>query len=66
MRRGVGAAIIEDLESKLWARGLLQVNLVSTKTAYEFYMRLGYERSAADIVIKGVTGIPMSKNLKVS
>jgi N-acetylglutamate synthase-like GNAT family acetyltransferase len=60
---GVGKALLAELESKGRALGLRELRLFSTKTAYAFYLRNGFESSGPPDSSFGVEGFPMFKAL---
>ena len=62
-RRGVGRALVRDLETWLGARGLAQVHLNSTRTSEAFYQRLGYCHAAPSFSVAGLQAIPMYREL---
>lgn len=62
-RRGVGRALIEDLEGWLGVHGVLHVHLNSTYTGRAFYHRLGYHESAPPLEYQGLQTLPMHKSV---
>jgi len=60
-RRGVGRALMQDLEGWLRVRGALHADLNSTHTGQEFYRRLGYRESAPPLEYQGLPILPMRK-----
>ncbi|MDT3313424.1 GNAT family N-acetyltransferase [Pseudomonas sp. rhizo66] len=62
-RRGVGRALMHDLEGWLRVRGVLHANLNSTRTGRAFYRRLDYRESAPPFEYQGVQTLPMHKLL---
>ena len=62
-RRGVGRALMYDLEGWLRVRDVAQANLNSTRTGRAFYRRLGYRESAPPVEYQGVQTLPMHKSL---
>ena len=65
-RRGVGRALVSDLEGWLQVRGVRDVHLNSTRTGVAFYRHLGYREYASALVHKGLKILPMSKPLAMS
>ncbi len=62
-RRGVGRALMEDLEGWLRVRGIPHADLNSTRTGHAFYRRLGYRDSALPLNDQGLQTLPMRKLL---
>ena len=62
-RRGVGQALVRDLEGWLIEQGLRQSRLNSTRTSEAFYRRLGYQAYAQAFMVAGLHAIPMHKAL---
>lgn len=62
-RRGVGEALVRDIEAWLRGRGVTRVRLNSTRTSRAFYRRLGFEQSSDAFAIGGVKAIAMHKPL---
>ncbi|KQZ78405.1 GNAT family N-acetyltransferase [Pseudomonas sp. Root562] len=62
-RRGVGQALVRDLEGWLINQGLRQSRLNSTRTGEAFYRRLGYQPQAEPLTVAGLPVIPMHKAL---
>lgn len=62
-RRGVGRALMQDLEGWLRVRGVLHADLNSTRTGRAFYRRLGYRESAPPFEYRGLQTLPMRKPL---
>jgi len=62
-RRGVGRALMQDLEGWLRVRGVLHADLNSTRTGRAFYHRLGYRESAPPLEYQGLQTLPMHKPL---
>ncbi|CAI8952278.1 GNAT family N-acetyltransferase [Pseudomonas sp. IT-347P] len=62
-RRGVGRALMQDLEGWLRVCGVLHADLKSTRTGRAFYRRLGYRESAPPFEYQGVQTLPMHKSL---
>ncbi|KAB0483767.1 Ribosomal protein S18 acetylase RimI [Pseudomonas reinekei] len=62
-RRGVGQALVGDLEDWLIDQGLRQSRLNSTRTGEAFYRRLGYQPDATTFTVAGLAAIPMHKAL---
>ncbi|WP_180698413.1 GNAT family N-acetyltransferase [Pseudomonas crudilactis] len=62
-RRGVGRALMQDLEGWLRVRGVLHADLNSTRTGRAFYRRLGYRESAPPFEYQGLQTLPMHKPL---
>ena len=62
-RRGVGRALIDDLEGWLRIRGVAHAHLCSTRTGEAFYRHLGYRDTAPSRLHKGLQTLPMSKPL---
>lgn len=58
---GVGKALLAGLEAKARDLGLDELDLHSTRTAYAFYQRNGFEASGQPDVIEGIAGFPMNK-----
>lgn len=65
-RRGAGRALMEDLQGWLRIRGVLHINLISTRTGEAFYRRLGYRESAQPITHKGLQTLAMRKSFDSS
>lgn len=65
-RRGVGRALMQDLEGWLQVRGVAHADLNSTRTGRAFYRRLGYRESAPPVEYQGLQTLPMHKSLAVS
>ncbi|PKA72275.1 ribosomal protein S18 acetylase RimI-like enzyme [Pseudomonas baetica] len=65
-RRGVGRALMSDLEGWLRVRGVSLANLDSTRTGEAFYRRLGYREAALPLIHNGLHILPMSKRLPLS
>ncbi|SDA41930.1 Acetyltransferase (GNAT) domain-containing protein [Pseudomonas sp. NFACC15-1] len=62
-RRGVGQALVRDIEAWLRGRGVARVRLNSTRSSQAFYRHLGFEQSADAFAIGGVKAIAMHKPL---
>ncbi|MGX1173918.1 GNAT family N-acetyltransferase [Pseudomonas sp. R151218B TE3479] len=62
-RRGVGRALVRDIEAWLRGRGVARVRLNSTRSSQAFYRHLGFEQSADAFAIGGVKAIAMHKPL---
>ncbi|AXA54854.1 GNAT family N-acetyltransferase [Pseudomonas thivervalensis] len=62
-RRGVGQALVRDIEAWLRGRGVARVRLNSTRTSQAFYRHLGFEQSAEAFALGGVKAIAMHKPL---
>ncbi|TMU79497.1 GNAT family N-acetyltransferase [Pseudomonas fluorescens] len=62
-RRGVGRALMRDLEGWLRVRGVFHADLNSTRTGRAFYRRLGYHESASSLEYHGLHTLPMHKLL---
>ncbi|WP_435037534.1 GNAT family N-acetyltransferase [Pseudomonas neuropathica] len=62
-RRGVGRALMQDLEGWLRIRGVVLVNLNSTRTGRAFYQHLGYRESPPPFEYRGLQTLPMQKPL---
>ncbi|VVQ32962.1 GNAT family N-acetyltransferase [Pseudomonas fluorescens] len=62
-RRGVGRALIQDLEGWLRICGASHADLNSTRTGRAFYHRLGYHESAPPLEYQGLQTLPMHKSL---
>lgn len=65
-RRGVGRALMNDLEGWLRVRGVRTAHLNSTRTGEAFYRHLGYRESAPSLVHNGLQILPMAKPLAMS
>ncbi|MFW9077682.1 GNAT family N-acetyltransferase [Pseudomonas sp. P2757] len=65
-RRGVGRALMSDLEGWLRIRGMAHSRLKSTRTGEAFYRRLGYRETASAVFQQGVHSLPMYKPLEQS
>jgi GNAT superfamily N-acetyltransferase len=65
-RRGVGRALMTDLEGWLLTRGSARSVLTSTRTGEAFYRRLGYRESAPPLIRHGMRSLPMHKSLPLS
>lgn len=64
-RRGVGQALVGDLERWLHALGLRQARLNSTRTSEAFYRHLGYQPATPPCLVGGLHAIPMFRDLTV-
>ena len=62
-RRGVGQALVRDIEAWLRGRGVARVRLNSTRSSQAFYRHLGFEQSADAFAVGGVKAIAMHKPL---
>lgn len=62
-RRGVGRALMRDLEGWLHIRGVLQAQLNSTRTGQAFYRHLGYRAATLPCECHGLQVQPMHKPL---
>ncbi|NWA00118.1 GNAT family N-acetyltransferase [Pseudomonas gingeri] len=62
-RRGVGRALLAQLEAWLAAVGHETVRLNSTRTGLGFYHHLGYRQAARAFSVGGLMAIPMKKLL---
>ncbi|MCP1477131.1 GNAT superfamily N-acetyltransferase [Pseudomonas sp. EB276 TE3739] len=62
-RRGVGRALMQDLEGWLRVRGVQSVHLNSTHTAEAFYRHLGYQQAAPTAISNGLQTVPLHKPL---
>ncbi|NBA96234.1 N-acetyltransferase [Pseudomonas sp. R5(2019)] len=62
-RRGVGRAVMNDLESCLAQQGCCRASLYSTATGLAFYRHLGYRSTGGAIRFAGLSLIPMFKRL---
>jgi GNAT superfamily N-acetyltransferase len=62
-RRGVGRALIDDLEGWLGICGVTHAHLNSTRTGEAFYRHLGYRETAPPLLHSGLQTRPMSKPL---
>ncbi|WP_375122466.1 GNAT family N-acetyltransferase [Pseudomonas sp. LW8] len=62
-RRGVGRALMHNLEGWLRIRGVQHVYLNSTRTAEAFYRHLGYQQAAPPGLSTGVQTVPLHKPL---
>ena len=56
--RGVGTAILEELESEANARGLDELSLVASRNAVGFYERRGWKRGE-DLVHETSGGVEL-------
>lgn len=65
-RRGAGRALMADLEAWLQRGRCRRVCLNSTRTAVDFYRRLGYRACAPRFGIAGLMATPMEKLLSQS
>ncbi|HJR61087.1 MAG TPA: GNAT family N-acetyltransferase [Vicinamibacterales bacterium] len=67
-RRGVGRALVNEIERRARAAGLAELRLVSSLTAERFYAVLGYEvvRRTEHVLRSGVrmSAVEMRKNLQ--
>jgi GNAT superfamily N-acetyltransferase len=61
--RGVGRALLSQLESKARELGLGELRLNSTKTAHDFYLRNGFTSAGAPSTRHGIGCFPMVKAL---
>jgi len=64
-RRGVGRALMQDLEGWLCVRGVQHVHLNSTRTAEAFYRHLGYQQAAPPGHSTGLQTVPLHKPLSI-
>ena len=62
-RRGVGRALMDDLEGWLRLRGVQRVSLNSTRTGEAFYRHLGYRQAAPPLTHEGLQTLPMVRSL---
>ena len=62
-RRGVGRALMHNLEGWLRIRGVQHVYLNSTRTAEAFYRHLGYQQAAPPGLSTGLQTVPLHKPL---
>lgn len=62
-RRGVGRALMHNLEGWLRIRGVQHVHLNSTRTAEAFYRHLGYQQAAPPGLSTGLQTVPLHKPL---
>ncbi|KAE9641458.1 GNAT family N-acetyltransferase [Pseudomonas sp. PB103] len=65
-RRGAGRALMNDLHGWLRIRGVLHVNLNSTRTGQAFYRRLGYRESAQPAARDGLQTLAMTQSFDTS
>lgn len=61
--RGVSKALLSALETELRAAGHTRITLLSTGTAYRFYRSAGYADAGEPQSHRGITCLPMSKDL---
>ncbi|BBA35669.1 GCN5-related N-acetyltransferase [Methylocaldum marinum] len=61
--RGLGKAMLMAIEREAQRRGLRQLNLESTKTARDFYLRNGFSPSGPSVVEFAMEAYPMCKGL---
>lgn len=62
-RRGVGGALMCDLERWLVENGQVRARLDSTRTSEAFFRHLGYQPCAQPLVVTGIHGIALHKAL---
>jgi ribosomal protein S18 acetylase RimI-like enzyme len=62
-RRGIGQALVHELENWLIERGQALARLNSTRTSEAFYRHLGYRPCAETFSVGGLHAIPMHKAL---
>jgi ribosomal protein S18 acetylase RimI-like enzyme len=62
-RRGVGRALMAEVEGLLASQQHSLTRLHSTRTAQGFYSRLGYQPCAEEVVINGLPLLAMAKVL---
>lgn len=62
-RRGVGRALMQNLEGWLRIRGVQHVHLNSTRTAAAFYRHLGYQQAAPPVTSCGLQTLLLHKPL---
>lgn len=62
-RRGIGRALIDDLEGWLRILGVSHASLNSTRTGEAFYRHLGYREIAPAALHQGLLALPMTKSL---
>jgi hypothetical protein len=60
----VGRAMLAALEAEAVRRGLVELNLRSTKTAHDFYLRSGFLDSGPARRGRFITAYPMRKGLR--
>jgi GNAT superfamily N-acetyltransferase len=63
LRRGVGAAVINGLESHLVGIGVTRSVLTRTMGSVQLSLSMGYEISGNPMIIQGITGTPMRRGL---
>ncbi|MEJ6818585.1 MULTISPECIES: GNAT family N-acetyltransferase [Pseudomonas] len=61
-RRGVGRALMDDLQGWLRLRGVQRVSLNSTRTGEAFYRHLGYRQAAPPLTHEGLQTLPMVRS----
>lgn len=62
-RRGVGRAVMAELERWLASHHHARARLHSTRTARGFYIHLGYQPCAEEVVVNGLPLLAMAKAL---
>lgn len=63
IRRGIGHALLAQLEQELENQGCVQASLEATHTARAFYLRFGWAQTGAPEEWHGMTQFPMRKSL---
>lgn len=63
LHRGVGKALLSEVEDLSMKKGIDELHLESTRTAEAFYQRNGFETSGAIQFWAGLQAQPMSKRL---
>lgn len=62
-RRGIGRALMQNVEGWLRVRGVRNAHLNSTRTAEGFYRHLGYQQAAPPGLCNGLQTVPLRKPL---
>ena len=62
-RRGVGSALLTELEGYARGRGCRKLSLQSSLNAVEFYERAGYEKTGEGVSPGGLAVVEMEKEL---
>lgn len=63
LHRGVGKAMLKEIEKRAKADGIHSLHLESTTTARSFYLRNGFVEYGSPVVAFGMKSYPMRKAL---
>lgn len=61
--KGVGKSLLRAIEAHAASAGIAALHLESTRTAEAFYRRNGFEPVGPIVVVFGMEGLPMSKQV---